>query len=224
MRRRNFLIAMLSVVVVLVVAGILGEIILSSHDEPIVIENGPILIKRFIKRPAVWWGGPPQKRDAAWVLHHSQPFNFLRVWTWETPQDTRPGYAQFPLARVTKVTLKAVVPGSGGVSYLMSFAHPASGDADVIFTPGVDMQLKPYIGDGLGDFFRDWRGGLEIPGGDTYRITEIQLEGQDPVCLREQKTPVQQATCEENRFNPSRVYARICVDVDKCSLPVPAQE
>src|SRR5262245_65726762 len=95
----------IGVIAVLALAWAFRDFIpLNEHDEPIVVDNGPIRITRK--------GATPVMEDMdkkKWEIHHSAPLKFMRTWSYF--EDT--GWSEGPavsLSGVGEITFNTLDP------------------------------------------------------------------------------------------------------------------
>lgn len=189
----------------LVVIGLLGfrffEGSRGSHDDPIVVDNGPITI--------VKGNAAPVKKDTPkrWMIHHSDQLRLLYAFTQAADGETWRSLEQpIPLSGVKNITFDLVEPG-----------QPKVTDVTIYRDRWYEALVPKAHLDARIDFVA--QGKALTPQDQKYRIGQVWVEGQ-PVCLVDTDRPVT-TKCANWRQKPFRVKVLICAKADKCDSLFP---
>jgi hypothetical protein len=193
------LVAVLGLLAFRLVEGIRG-----SHDDPIVVDNGPITV---IKGNA----DPVQKdTPARWTIHHSARLKLLYAFTQHEGQAWRSLEQPISLSGVKDITFDLLdVPGQ----------PPSAARQMTIFRDRWWEALvqKAHLHADV-DFRK--QGKALTPENQAYRIGQVWVDGQ-PVCLVDSEKP-ETSRCANWRAKPARVKILICAEAAKCESYFPA--
>ena len=205
-------------VVVIVVGGfvVAGPWLRTSHDEAIVVDNGPVRISR--RGVTAMQEGTSRSR---WEMHQSQRFRYLHVWSWPkgstTPHTLTP---PLPLRGVSEIIFDLVLPpGEQPRQSVIIRRDPWW--RPWWFNPKARVASAEVAFEWI-DPVLDKPGMLKPQGreGERFRLADIRLDERATVCLRDGPTPVA-APCRLWKHVPERVVAKICMTAEKCEAPEP---
>jgi hypothetical protein len=179
--------------------------VFGSHDDPVVVDNGPIEIS---KGSAV----PREDGGRRWAIHHSARLTLLHAYS------RRQGSGQW-LALETPRSLRGV---KEIVFRLVATPGEAPSRSMVIFRDqfleewpwNQQVRLDPeftFVGDGT--YLRPHK---DFEG---YRIGEIRF-GQHVVCLAEADRPLPRE-CRRWDNPPDEIRILLCAETDKCGRKKP---
>lgn len=181
--------------------------ILSYHDEPLVIDNGPIVVSRRIGANGDLPPKPEDKpQSKRWSMEHSSRLGLLHVKAWrgnsslllERPMSLSGiGDIHFDL-----VPSDGAMPARGVLTVRRDqFLEEWPGDQQIRVDPG-DYELMlseaaPYV--------------LNLSD-QNLRIAQIRTQTRT-VCLRDQHQP-KEGGCTSGAFNLDRVEIQVCTKPD----------
>lgn len=179
------------VIMAVVAAGLILVIvrILSSHDEPLVIDNGPLMVHRTIRETP---GGPvippdPEGGDPRhWHFHHSWRLRdmFIQVWD-DDGNEGNNVMTPVSLSGVDEIVVELIDTAGGPAPAPLTIRR----DAFLTRPPGdqglhLDSPDLPFAARKRGDDYH-----LELdPPKDSIRIRQIRVND-DTFCVRDQLKP-----------------------------------
>ena len=202
--------------VVLLVAGLVWGFrdvlwqFVSEHDEPVVVDNGPIRILRTGANPA-----PENNDKMKWEIHHSGPLTRLKSWSYSADGGWKPG-PEIPLGSVGDITFDTLDPGTAGRTSSFDLRR----DKWYEFRIPQKVRLKSRFN------FKYENGALK-PDDAAYEMHRISsvTAGDETVCFRESATPAPPAgdRCQ-NMYAPVAIRIQLCVASNKCLAPSTAPQ
>jgi hypothetical protein len=189
---------------VAVVAVAIGAYVLASHDDPVVVDNGPIKIQRARKVP-----DPDGDR---WTLGKIDKLKLLHVLSWKTGTPA-------PFVLAPPISLEGVhditfdlVKGTGQPTTSMTIFRDAWNES----IGNQHTRVKPK---GL---FKVGAEGLEALDPD-YRVAQIRLDSGDVVCVRDGERPKAEK-CTSWTYAPERIKVVLCTaNEEKCRAVMSAK-
>ena len=183
--------------VAVVAAVAIGAYFVASHDDPVVVDNGPVKIHRPDRVP-----GPDGDR---WTLGKIGKLKLLHVLSWKT------GTAE-PFALAPPISLEGVhditfdlVKGAAQPTTSLTIFRDAWNESIL----NQHARVKPK---GL---FKVEGGGLATLDPD-YRVAQIRLDSGDIVCLRDGERPKPEK-CTSWTYAPEKIKVVLCTDnEEKC--------
>jgi hypothetical protein len=178
---------------------------LSNHDEPIVVDNGPIRITRESATP-IDEDGEKKK----WEIHHSDPLTFMTTWSYFSLS----GWAKGPvvsLSGVRNITFDTFDPKDA--SQKSDFFLRRDQFWEIKYPQKVRLRSKF-------DFkYEDRAMKPDNSTYEAYRITSVTA-GDTTICFREamQPGPPQSGDCK-NTITPDAIRINVCVTELKCPAP-----
>jgi hypothetical protein len=178
----------------------------SEHDEPVVIDNGPIRITRKGADPE-----PENQDNRKWEIHHSGPLKLLRSWSYSS--DGR-WHASDPisLSGIGDITFETIDPDSTGNT--SSFALRRDQFWELRYPQKVRLKSS----------FKFTKANKELRPEDAayekHRIASVTAGG-TMICFRESATPgppMAGSKCQ-NSYAPDAVQIQLCVTEMKCYVP-----
>jgi len=186
----------------------------NEHDEPVVVDNGPIRISRK--------GATPMKENndsKRWEIHHSAPLATLHSWYWDPTEMNDIKWKESPtpalsLSLIGDIDFATIRKDNSGPTaqftlrrdQFWEFHHPQK------------VRLKGRFG------FKKEMGREELQPEDAayeeHRISSVQV-GDQVICFRESDTPVVKSAANAcaNTKTPVAIEVQLCVTPEKCSSP-----
>lgn len=200
--------ALRALVIGLAAAGVAVAVpaLLDSYDNPVVVDNGPIVVRRAGVVPDQEGGDPRH-----WGLRLGAPLRQLQVWSWPSAGAMPLGLAQpLPISEVDVVEFRLVtVPGRPPTTAMTLRRDPWwrwPFAPRVRLHAGVDLRFDPSAG------------GLTPAGaGAALRIGEVRV-GDRVVCLRDAVRP-QPGPCRAWSHAPHMVQVTVCANPASCPQP-----
>lgn len=198
-------------IALLTVMGQSQGVVLGSHDEPIVIDNGPVVVSRKIRNTE----HGPFKEDGkdSWQIHHTKSFAKLHARVKRGQQWGE--YVPFDLDGIDRVALELVDTGTGlpqrmalSTKGALSKTARIHASVDLLLSANTDPR-EPKI-----------KYQFTPKGLDTYRIKHLvtydDADGRDKkktICLRDATAP-HEGECEASA-PPDEIRVVICVKDDR---------
>jgi hypothetical protein len=202
--------------VVLLVAGLawgfrdIGMSVVSEHDEPVVVDNGPIRITRKGATPAAE-GNDKMK----WEIHHSGPLTRLRSWSYSGDGGWKEG-PEISLGGVGDITFETLDPDTAGSTSSFDLRR----DKWYEFRIPQKVRLKSRFN------FKYENGALKPDDAayERHRISSVTADD-ETVCFRESATPAPPTgnRCQ-NTHEPVAIKILLCVSDNKCLAPSTAPQ
>jgi hypothetical protein len=175
----------------------------NSHDDPVVVDNGPIEVSKGSATPR-----PDNGRR--WAIHHSARLKLLHAYSLRASSGKwLPLETPLPLTNVKEIVFTLVAkdtPRAAMTIFRDQFLEEWPWNQQVRLDPEFDFEAK---------------GGVLTPktAHQSYRIAEIRF-GSHVVCLAEADRPLPRP-CANFDNPPDEIRVLLCAEDDKCGRKKP---
>jgi hypothetical protein len=184
-------------------------VILNSHDDPVVVDNGPIRVARDKATPE------KDGHGRRWAIHHSARLKLLHAYSRRASSGKwLPLETPLPLTDLREIVFRLVAKPKEEPTKSMTIFRDQFGEQ---WPWDQAVRLDP-------EFDFEWKDDALTPAADYqgYRIGEIRF-GRHVICLAEADRPLPRA-CSNFDNPPDEIRVLLCAEDDKCGRRKPKND